>query len=110
MQVFCGLTLFRLLFQHSERIYSRVKILYLAYFDMRDIFVRTVDDHAKKIKSLGINGVVIEPVYGAGDGVIKTTSYVIKFTHKKTAQTLFALFLTNHKILKDEIDTNRNSV
>jgi len=62
--------LFNLLYQSPERIYSRTQILDLAYPDMRDISDRTVDAHVKnirnKIKSLGINEVVVESVYGAG--------------------------------------------
>lgn len=62
--------LFNLLYQSPERIYSRAQILDLAYPDMRDISDRTVDAHVKnirnKIKSLGINDVVVESVYGAG--------------------------------------------
>ena len=62
--------LFQLIYQSPERIYSREQILDLAYPDMRDISDRTVDAHVKnirnKIKLLGISGVVVESVYGAG--------------------------------------------
>jgi len=63
-------SLFNLLYQQPERIYSRGQILDLAYPDMRDITDRTVDVHVKnirnKIKSLGLIDTVIESVYGAG--------------------------------------------
>jgi len=63
-------SLFNLLYQQPERIYSRGQILDLAYPDMRDISDRTVDAHVKnirkKINSLGIVDTVIESVYGAG--------------------------------------------
>jgi len=69
--------LFNLLYQSPERIYSRAQILDLAYPDMRDISDRTVDAHVKnirnKIKSLGINEVVVESVYGAGYRFVKPT-------------------------------------
>ncbi|NQZ20611.1 MAG: response regulator [Colwellia sp.] len=63
-------SLFNLLYQQPERIYSRGQILDLAYPDMRDISDRTVDAHVKNIRkkiiSLGIVDTVIESVYGAG--------------------------------------------
>jgi len=63
-------SLFNLLYQQPERIYSRGQILDLAYPDMRDISDRTVDAHVKnirkKITSLGVTDTVIESVYGAG--------------------------------------------
>ncbi len=63
-------SLFNLLYQQPDRIYSRGQILDLAYPDMRDISDRTVDAHVKnirkKITSLGITDTVIESVYGAG--------------------------------------------
>jgi len=63
-------SLFNLLYQQPERIYSRAQILDLAYPDIRDISDRTVDAHVKnirkKITSLGIADTVIESVYGAG--------------------------------------------
>lgn len=63
-------SLFNLLYQQPERIYSRGQILDLAYPDMRDISDRTVDAHVKnirkKVSSLGLVDTVIESVYGAG--------------------------------------------
>jgi len=63
-------SLFNLLYQQPERIYSRAQILDLAYPDIRDISDRTVDAHVKnirnKIKTLGLNDTIIESVYGAG--------------------------------------------
>ncbi|MCO7224247.1 response regulator [Pleionea sp. CnH1-48] len=63
-------SLFNLLYQHPERIYSRQHILDLAYPDMRDISDRAIDSHIKNIrkkaKSLGLTSNVITSVYGAG--------------------------------------------
>lgn len=62
--------LFNLLFSHPEQIYSREKILHLAYPQYRHITDRTVDSHVKKIrnkfKEKGIADNPIESVYGAG--------------------------------------------
>ena len=59
-----------LLSSRPEQIYSRNQILDLAYPDMRDISDRTIDSHVKnirnKIKTIGIESIVIESVYGAG--------------------------------------------
>ncbi len=63
-------SLFYLLYNQPNRIYSRAQILDLAYPDMRDISDRTVDAHVKnirnKIKLLGTKEIVLESVYGAG--------------------------------------------
>ncbi len=62
--------LFNLLFSHPEQIYSREKILHLAYPQYRHITDRTVDSHVKKIrnkfKEEGITDNPIESIYGAG--------------------------------------------
>ncbi|TQV89474.1 response regulator [Aliikangiella coralliicola] len=62
--------LFKLLYQHPERIYSRAQILDLAYPDMRDISDRAIDSHIKNIRKkaieLGLEKSPIESVYGAG--------------------------------------------
>jgi len=63
-------SLFKLLFNSPNRIYSRSQILDLAYGDMRDISDRAIDSHIKKIRkkirTLGIDSNIIESVYGAG--------------------------------------------
>jgi len=63
-------SLFKLLFNTPNRIYSRSQILDLAYGDMRDISDRAIDSHIKKIRkkirTLGIDSNIIESVYGAG--------------------------------------------
>jgi two-component system response regulator BaeR len=62
--------LFALLCNRPGKIFSRNQILDLAYPDMRDISDRTIDSHVKnirkKIKNIGVNGIVLDSVYGAG--------------------------------------------
>jgi len=63
-------SLFSLLFNSPERIYSRNQIMDLAYPDMRDISDRAIDSHVKKIrkkfKEQQVEENIIESVYGAG--------------------------------------------
>ncbi|QLE86631.1 response regulator transcription factor [Shewanella sp. Scap07] len=63
-------SLFSLLHNKPERIYSRDEILNLAYPQDRHITDRTIDSHVKKIrnkfKEAGITENPIESVYGAG--------------------------------------------
>ncbi|MBR9728015.1 response regulator [Shewanella intestini] len=63
-------SLFALLHQQPDRIYSREEILNLAYPQYRHITDRTIDSHVKKIrnkfKHAGITENPIESVYGAG--------------------------------------------
>jgi two-component system response regulator BaeR len=63
-------TLMNLLYSKPSRIYSRQQIMDLAYIEERDITERAVDSHVKnlrkKIRSLGIDTVVVDCVYGAG--------------------------------------------
>lgn len=63
-------SLFQLLVNKPSRIFSRQQIISLAYTEEKDITERAVDSHVKnlrkKIKSLGIEEVVIDCVYGAG--------------------------------------------
>jgi len=62
--------LMQLLYAKPSRIFSRQQIMDLAYQEERDITERAVDSHVKnlrkKIRSLGIDSVVIECIYGAG--------------------------------------------
>jgi len=63
-------SLFELLIESPERIYSRDQIIALAYPDDRDITDRTVDSHVRKIRKKitqqGVEHCPIESVYGAG--------------------------------------------
>jgi two-component system response regulator BaeR len=60
----------KLLYDKPSRIYSRQQIIDFAYHQEKDIHDRTVDSPIKnlrrKIKSMGIEGVVIDCIYGAG--------------------------------------------
>lgn len=62
--------LFSLLYNRPSRIFSREQVINLAYQDSHDITERAVDSHVKnlrkKIKSFGIDQVVIDCIYGAG--------------------------------------------
>jgi two-component system response regulator BaeR len=62
--------LFSLLYNRPSRIFSREQVISLAYKDSHDITERAVDSHVKnlrkKIKTLGINQVVIDCIYGVG--------------------------------------------
>ena len=62
--------LMQLLYSKPSRIYSRQQIMELAYQEERDITDRAVDSHVKnlrkKIRSLGIQTIVIDCIYGAG--------------------------------------------
>lgn len=62
--------LMQLLYAKPSRIYSRQQIIELAYHEEKDITERAVDSHVKnirkKIRSLGIDAVVIDCIYGAG--------------------------------------------
>ncbi|ATC96959.1 response regulator [Pseudoalteromonas tunicata] len=63
-------SLFELLFINHERIFSRDKIIELAYPELHDINDRTIDSHIKNIRKkfkVTLNAVApIESVYGAG--------------------------------------------
>jgi len=62
--------LMQLLYSKPSRIFSRQQIMSLAYTEEKDITDRAVDSHVKnirkKIKSMGIEQVVVECIYGAG--------------------------------------------
>jgi len=62
--------LFYLLYQNSNRIYSRAQILDLVYSDYRDVSDRTVDSHIrnlrKKLTGLGLEHDLIRSIYGSG--------------------------------------------
>ena len=63
-------SLFKLLFETPERIYSRDQILTQAYPECRDITDHSIDSHVKKIrkkfKDAAIESSPIQSVYGAG--------------------------------------------
>jgi len=63
-------SLYRLLFNNPERIYSRQQIIDMVYANMGDITDRTIDSHIKnirkKLKEAGVKENIIESVYGAG--------------------------------------------
>lgn len=69
-------SLLNLLYQKPSRIYSRQQMIDLAYPDDRGISDRAVDSQIKnirkKIETLGLEGSIIESVYGAGYRYIKT--------------------------------------
>jgi len=62
--------LMQLLYSKPSRIFSRQQIMSLAYTEEKDITDRAIDSHVKnirkKIKSIGIEQVVIDCIYGAG--------------------------------------------
>lgn len=70
-------SLLNLLMATPGRIYSREQIIELAYKNDRDISDRAVDSHIKnirkKVRSININGNIIETVYGAGFKYIPLT-------------------------------------
>lgn len=63
-------SLFNLLKQKPGRIYSREQIIELAYKNEPDISDRAIDSHIKnirkKLRTLDLEGNVIETIYGAG--------------------------------------------
>lgn len=63
-------SLFNLLYNNSNRIYTRNQIMDLVYHDYRDVSDRTVDSHIrnlrKKFKVLPIEHDFIRSIYGAG--------------------------------------------
>ncbi|WNC72516.1 response regulator [Thalassotalea psychrophila] len=63
-------SLMELLYRKPSRIFSRQQIMSIAYMEEKDITDRAVDSHVKnlrkKIRSLNIESIVIDCVYGAG--------------------------------------------